>query len=78
MNWTQHGDWLHTDDHRFRISRLTVFHGRSYCAYDWFPTNDWAPVRIAVKEDSAAAKRAVEDYIASAYSLAPELGFTDG
>jgi hypothetical protein len=48
---------------RFTVERLTLHHGRAYCAWDQHPSIDWAPVLIKVENQAVKAWGAVERYL---------------
>ena len=60
MTWERRGDWLRSDSGRFLISRLHVFHGAAYSAWDWYPENDWAPIHLGVYDSADKAKSRCE------------------
>jgi hypothetical protein len=60
VTFTPHGDWLHSDDGCYRISRMELHVGRVYTAYAIDPPGDWGPVMLDNFTNSQLAMRACE------------------
>lgn len=58
MTFTVDGDWLHSHDGRYRISRMELHVGRVYAAYVIDPPGDWGPVMLDNYPSSARAIQA--------------------
>lgn len=67
LTFTPHGDWLHSDDGRYRISRMDLHVGRVYTAYVMDPPGDWGPVFLGNTESSGKAVRLCQEERAMRY-----------
>lgn len=61
LAYIRQGNWLLSTCGRFQIGRMDLWHGRNYCAYDWFPVAG-LPYLIDVAESADAAKLIIERY----------------
>ncbi len=62
MTFTPLGDWLRSDDGRYRISRMDLHVGRVYTAYAIDPPGDWGPVFIGNEHSAERARRLCETH----------------
>jgi hypothetical protein len=62
LTFTPHGNWLHSDCGRYRVSRMELWQGRVYGAYVWDDPRDWGPTLINNFHSSRAATKACETH----------------
>lgn len=59
IDWLRNGNWIHTPDHAWQISRSDLYGGEKiYNAWDWY--GGPLPEIIATHDNAEDCKRAIE------------------